>query len=101
MWYEDPSPAPPPLLPAASIDPSTSECGLPRPLGGERRREHLEEPFELRVAHRRREAAEAGGRDQHAVVEEEAHDPVEARGLRRLLSAAPVVRQRPVARVHA
>src|SRR5216684_6865275 len=65
------------------------------------RGERLGQALQLRVAHRRGEAAEPGDRHQHAALHEPADDPVQARLLLGRGARAAVVDQLAVGRVHA
>ena len=70
-------------------------------LGRQHRGERLDQALELRVAHRRREAAEAGDGQQHPGLHEPADDPAEPLGLLGRGAGAAVVGQLPVGRVQA
>src|SRR5689334_14269923 len=68
---------------------------------GQHRGERLGQALQLRVAHGRGEAAEAGDRHQHAALHEAADQPLEARLLLGRGARAAVVGQLAIGRVHA
>src|SRR5262245_54366248 len=114
-WISSPSASPSPTGGATTTCPCSSHPGATPPIGAvDRERQarasvpsanavvdDLQEVLDLRLAHRGRKAAEPGRRDQDAVIEQRPVQALQALLLGAIRHRAPVVHERPGARVNA